>query len=80
MACSMKEKTEMTDTEFKVYENRIRRAAARQGLRLVKSRRRDPRAYDYQKYWLFDSQSGNVDYGDQTGFCLADVEAYLNRP
>jgi hypothetical protein len=36
----------------KVWENRLRRMAERQGLRLVKSRRRDPYASDYGKYWL----------------------------
>ena len=34
----------------KVRENRLRRMAERQGLRLVKSRRRDPLAYDYGLY------------------------------
>ena len=36
----------------KVRENRVRRAAIRQGYRLVKSRRRDPRAIDYGAYWI----------------------------
>lgn len=36
----------------KVRENRLRRMAERQGLRLVKSRRRDPRAIDYGEMWL----------------------------
>jgi hypothetical protein len=35
-----------TGTE-KIYENRLRRAAERQGLTLSKSRRRDPLATDY---------------------------------
>ncbi|MDT5125622.1 MAG: hypothetical protein QOH54_1266 [Mycobacterium sp.] len=38
--------------DFKVHENRLRRAAHRQGLRLVKNRRRDPRAHDYGTYAL----------------------------
>jgi hypothetical protein len=41
----------MESTE-KVRENRARRAAIRQGLRLVKIRRRDPRAIGYGKYWI----------------------------
>lgn len=41
----------MTD---KVRENRLRRMAERQGLRLVKSRRRDPQAVDYGTYGLID--------------------------
>lgn len=38
----------------KVRENRLRRMAERQGHQLVKSRRRDPRAYDYGRYWITD--------------------------
>ena len=37
-------------TAHKVWENRIRRMAARQGLRLEKSRRRDTRAVGYGTY------------------------------
>jgi hypothetical protein len=44
----------MTGTEYAALENRLRRAADRQGLRLVKSRRRDPRAVDYCRYNLLD--------------------------
>ena len=39
----------------KVRENRVRRRAARQGLQLVKSRTRDPRALDYGSYMLLDA-------------------------
>jgi hypothetical protein len=38
------------DQSIKVRENRLRRMAQRQGLRLVKSGRRDPLAVDYGKY------------------------------
>ncbi|HMH94010.1 MAG TPA: hypothetical protein VK586_23390 [Streptosporangiaceae bacterium] len=38
------------DQSIKVRENRLRRMAERQGLRLVKSRRRDPLAVDFGKY------------------------------
>ena len=38
----------------KVRENRLRRMAKRQRLALVKSRRRDPRAWDYGAYGLID--------------------------
>lgn len=38
----------------KVRENRLRRMAERQGLRLVKSRRRDPRAVGFGMYQLDD--------------------------
>jgi len=44
----------MTEQDYKVLENRLRRAAARQGLRLEKSRARDPRAVDYGTYQLVD--------------------------
>lgn len=43
----------MPDAE-RTREQRLRRMAARQGLILAKSRRRDPRALDYGEYWLFD--------------------------
>ncbi len=44
----------------KVRENRLRRMAARQELRLVKSRRRDPRALDFGTYGLADRDGGRV--------------------
>jgi hypothetical protein len=50
----------MTDTE-KVREDRVRRMFARQGFRIAKSYRRDPRAWDYGLYlatWLLP---GDVD-------------------
>jgi hypothetical protein len=44
----------------KVLENRLRRAAERQGYRLSKSRRRDPRAIDYGGYMVIDVQTNGV--------------------
>jgi hypothetical protein len=38
--------------------------AARQGLQLIKSRRRDPRALDYGTYWLVDASGVEVARGD----------------
>jgi hypothetical protein len=71
-------------TEEKVRENRLRRMAERQGLRLEKSRRRDPRALDYGSYALFDLETGDAKAGAVAGerlprqrFTLDDVEAYL---
>lgn len=58
------EVNEMTDTEFKILENRLRRAARRQGMQLVKSRSRDPRAIDYAGYMLVDIESGGVVAGE----------------
>ena len=70
----------MATTE-KVRENRLRRMADRQGLVLVKSRRRDPRAFDYGRWMLVDAASNGVVAGTAgTGrpeFSLDDVEDYL---
>lgn len=70
-----------TSTGAKVYENRMRRMAERQGLRLVKSKRRDPRAIDFGKFMLTDADTGAIVAGASgTGraeFSLADVEAHL---
>jgi hypothetical protein len=41
-----------TDPEHRARLMRARRAAQRQGLTLRKSRTRDPRALDYEKFWL----------------------------
>lgn len=68
----------MTD---KVRENRLRRMAARQGLVLTKSRRRDSRALDYGGYALTDAQTKGVMTGQLYGtifhLSLDDVEDYL---
>lgn len=68
------------DSHEKVRENRLRRMAARQGYRLVKSRRRDPLAVDYGRYRIetgdgveatgFDSPMG-------WGLTLDEVEKRL---
>ena len=41
------------DTQFKTRENRLRRAAERQGLTFRKARRMDPKAVDYGQYSLY---------------------------
>ena len=64
--------------DAKVRENRLRRTAARQGLELRKSRRRDKRALDYGAYWLVDS-NGGLAAGGEWGTSLDEVEAYLTR-
>jgi hypothetical protein len=60
-------------------EARVRRMAARQGLTLSKSRRRDPRALDYGIWYLTDATSNRLRKGpDQDGYrSLHQVEAYL---
>jgi hypothetical protein len=71
--------SKMTDGEYKVFENRLRRAARRQGLRLEKSRTRDPRALDYGKYWLLDNRNIVV-YGHRHRANLDQIVEYLNEP
>ena len=66
----------MTPAE-KVRENRLRRMARRQGLRLIKSRTRDPRALDYGGYWVRNSRHAAA-YGPiPEGFTLDQVERFL---
>jgi hypothetical protein len=69
------------DTAERVRENRLRRMADRQGLRLEKSRRRDPRAVDYGKYMIVDQATGAVVVGTgpigRPTWDLDQVEAWL---
>ena len=78
----------MTDQQYKVLENRLRRAAARQGLRLEKSHARDPQALTHGTYCLIEGPPRNGDNwrsrlqvaGDpHTGYGLGldDVARYL---
>ena len=59
---------------FKVLENKVRRMAARQRLKITKSRRRDTRAYDFGTYTIADERTNLVagEYMD-----LGDVIRYL---
>jgi hypothetical protein len=72
------------EQDEKVRENRLRRMADRQGLRLEKSRRRDPRAIDYGMYTLVDPNTNAIVAGTEgTGrpnFSLDEVEAWLINP
>jgi hypothetical protein len=68
----------------KVREDRLRRAAQRQGLRLVKSRSRDPRAIDHGLYALIDTQTNGAVNPAIAGrwtcsWTLDEVENYLTR-
>jgi hypothetical protein len=66
----------MADQDVKVRENRLRRMAERQGVRLQKSRRRDRWALDYGHWAIVDSRHGRtVLYG----VTIDDVEAWLTR-
>ena len=69
-----------------VRENRLRRVAQRRGFRLVKSRRRDPRAIDYGGYQLRRGRDIVTDipvskryHPDTCLNTLDEIEAYLNR-
>lgn len=68
------------DSARKVRENRLRRAARRQGLVLEKSRSRDPKALDFGTYHLRDG-SGRVVAKDKTraayGLSLDQIEERL---
>jgi hypothetical protein len=64
----------------KVRENRLRRMAERQGLTLVKSRRRDPRALDYGRWTVLEAASNRVvadEMDSPHGLTIKQVEAYL---
>lgn len=65
----------------KVRENRLRNAAKRQGLLLSKSRRRDPRALDYDRYMLVGARGSIVAGGGPFGFSLSldEVEQWLTE-
>lgn len=69
-------------TDQKVLENKVRRMAARQGLRLMKSRRRDPNAWDYGTYMLVDLPTNIVVFADWSvgqgfGLDLDEVATFL---
>ena len=65
-------------TADKVRENRLRRAAERQGLRLVKSRRRDEFATGYGTFRLEPADTpANHDVDDAFGSDLDQIEQQL---
>lgn len=70
------------DQEEKVRENRLRRMAERQGVRIEKSRRRDPRAYDFDCWWIVDPLNNAIVTGaghnGRPSLTLDEVEAWLN--
>jgi hypothetical protein len=57
-----KELDSLTPQQRKTFEDRVRRAAQRQGLTLTKSRTRDPNALTYDGYMLLDAR-GKAEYG-----------------
>lgn len=66
-------------TDDKVRENRLRRMAARQGLTLSRSRRRDPRALDYGLYWLTETTTDKP-RSPQAGVNIDEIEELLVAP
>jgi transcriptional regulator with XRE-family HTH domain len=69
-----------TQGSEKVREIRLRRMAERQGLKLARSRRRDPRAIDYGRYMIVDTFTNTVVAGELNtpgALDLDEVEAYL---
>lgn len=71
----------MPSSTAKIRENGLRRMAYRQGLHLVKSRARDPRAMDFGNFTVVDSGTNSVVSGVRgTGrpeMDLDEVERYL---
>jgi len=67
-------------TPEKAGENALRRMAERRGLTLKKSRRRDPRAPDYDTWMIMDWEGHAcvVPNGDQ--MTPDEVEAWLTEP
>jgi hypothetical protein len=57
-------------------EARLRRLAARQGLRLQKSRSRTPEHHHWQQYWLVDAER-NLLMSPEVGLNLEEVERWL---
>ena len=63
------------DQGAKVRENRLRRMAQRQGLRLSRTRRLDPLATDYGTYHLVPAKGK-----PQGPFTIDEVEERLTSP
>jgi hypothetical protein len=59
----------------KVVDVRLRRAAMRRGFKLVRSRRRDPKAVDYGLYTLEDKLRRGL---TRTGLTLEEVDRLFN--
>jgi hypothetical protein len=78
MVSSMAPGTRRKSTGAKVRENRLRRMADRQGYKLMKSPRRDPRALDYDCWQIIDTTDrGRPPAGDGFTMSLDDIEGWL---
>lgn len=63
----------------KTRENRLRLAAQRQGLKLVRSRRRDPRAIGHGRYCLTDRWNAGRVVGAVPGSGIGLIDAPASR-
>ena len=64
----------------KIRENRMRRKLQRMGYVLLKSRRRDPQAYDYGGYDIIDANRNAIVFGNGNfNLSLDDVEAFTKE-
>ena len=62
-------------------EARLRNTAKRQGLTLRRSRRRDPLALDFDKYFLTRRVGDEeIEVGSRHGLTLGAVETFLLNP
>jgi hypothetical protein len=68
----------MDNTE-KIHEQRLRRTAERRGYRLNRSKRRDPRAYDFGKYYVTDAFTKYLLTSEQ-GITLDEVDGWFSQP
>src|ERR1700722_1628064 len=67
------------DADEKVREARVRRVAQRQGIKLVRSRRRDPQAADFGRYALVDPETNRaIAAGQSSARTLGGVAAWLS--
>ena len=68
--------------EDEALESRLRGRATQQGLQVVKSRSRDPRALDYGMFMIVDLATKSAvagELGTANALSLAEVEQYLTR-
>ena len=77
-----KQDVERDEVAEKVLENRMRRALKRRGMRLVKSKRRDPKAFDFGGYMIINAENNTVVCGtDPMAFSLSldNVAQYVDE-
>jgi hypothetical protein len=67
----------VASTAEKTRETRLRRMAGRQGLRIMKSRARDPRALDYGRWYVCDPWTNAIIAGEPGYMDIDDIERYL---